>query len=59
MQELHNDVDVLLVLLDRVKFDDVRVVNLLHDVDLVLQSQLVLSVQLASDRRSKFELTLI
>lgn len=47
VEQLHDDVHVLVVFLDRVQFDDVWVVNLLHDVDFILQGKFVLSIELS------------
>lgn len=47
LHELHNQKEVLVVLINVEKLDDVRVVNLLENVDLILQANLILFSQLA------------
>lgn len=44
--EFHDEEVVFFVFVDVVKFDNVRVVNLLEDVDLILQANLVLLCQI-------------
>lgn len=47
LHELHNQKEVLVVLINVEKLDDVRVVNLLENVNLILQANLILFSQLA------------
>ena len=45
--ELHHEEEVLLVFVDVIQLDNVRVIDLLEDLDLVLEADFVLTGQLS------------